>query len=55
MYGDFESCLYKFIDADRNHRIVMDWTIDTFINGQLEIKHNMISKFGDLCEKVMNM
>ena len=55
MYGEFENCLYKFIDEDRKQRIVMDWTIDTFIDGKLEIKHKMISKWGGLCEKVMNM
>ena len=54
MYGDFENCFYKLIDEDRKQRIVIDWTICTFINGQLEIKHKMTSKRGGVCEKVMN-
>ena len=55
MYGDFGNCFHKFSDEDRKQRIVMDGSIDKFIEGQLEIKQNMISEWGCLCEKIMNM
>ena len=46
---------YKFTDEDREQRILMDSTIDTFVNGQLESKRKMKSKWGGLCEEIMNM
>ena len=52
MYGDFENCFYKFTDDDRKHRILMDRSIDTF-NGQLDLKHHIISTWGGLCKKLM--
>ena len=55
MYGDFENCFYKLSDEDRKQRIVMDASIETFIESQLDIKRNMISKWGCLCERVMTM
>ena len=54
LYGDFDGAFYKFSDEDRKQQIRMDKSIDTFINGQLEIKDNMINKWGGLCSKLLN-
>ena len=53
LYGDFDGAFYKFSDEDRKHKVIMDKSIDIFINTQLEIKDNMISKWGALCSKLL--
>ena len=55
LHGGFDGAFYKFTDEERKRRILMDnYSIEIFIIEQLEIKHNMISKWGGLCEKLMN-
>jgi len=55
LHGGFDGAFYKFSDEERKRRIRMDYyLIEIFIIEQLEIKHNMISKWGGLCEKLMN-
>ena len=54
LHGDFDGAFYKFTDEERKHRIKLDKWIEIFIIEQLDIKHNMITKWGGLCEKLMN-
>ena len=53
LHGDFDGSFYKFTDEERKYRIRMEYTIEIFIIEQLNIKHNMITKWGGLCEKLM--
>jgi len=54
LHGDFDGAFYKFTDEERKRIIRMDYSIEIFINDQLDIKHIMMKKWGGLCEKLMN-
>ena len=53
LHGNFDGALYKFTDEEKQ-RVKLDKRIEIFIIEQLDIKHDMITKWGGLCEKLMN-